>query len=546
MRHSVNPKQIPLFDPDLAGYSAVALRRLQESWPGIFRHCILDLMPVDMIEGRFHEYLGRPTKELYSVCGLVFLMEFQDWTAEEAADAYMFDHRVHFALNLGHDLLSMTSRTIERYRALFREEECASSIMERVTRRLVELLGTSVEQQRLDSTHVFSNMALFGRTRLMRIVVRRFLTQLKRHEATSFAELPDDLRARYEQKNWEFSASKGSRAARAEIAGDMLALISRFEGIPSVSDRTTFKHLVRCFHEQCELVGDKVELRKKPGSAVLNNPSDPDATYDGHKGVGYQVQVSETCDNQNEVQLVLAAIPQTACEQDQDAVDKVLDQLEQAGDKPESLLADTGYGSDANHCECARRGVDLIAPVNNGGCDKNRFFIGDFELAADNSVLRCPAGEAPILAHYDAEKGKGSASFDADTCLTCEHLDRCPAQAHNLKFRVRHTAKQLRLAQRRSYFATPECKERYAPRSGIEGTFSRAKSVTSLGRLRVRGMPAVSMAILLKLAGINILRALGSSKMQKRLAKALLMSSFETHQQPPTLFAAHIALLLAA
>ncbi|MBT4815907.1 MAG: transposase [Lentisphaerae bacterium] len=545
MRHSNNPKQIPLFDPDLAGYSEVALRRLQESWPGIFRHCILELMPVDMIEDRFHEYMGRPTKELYSMCGLVFLMEFQDWTNEKAADAYMFDSRVHFALNLGHDRLSMTSRTIERYRALFREAKCASSVMERVTRRLVELLGTSVERQRLDSTHVFSNMALFGRTRLMRIVVRRFLTQLKRHEATSFDELPADLRARYEQKNWEFSASKGSQVAREEIAEDMLALITRFEGIPSVSDRTTFKHLVRCFHEQCELVGDKVALRKKPGNTVLNNPSDPDATYDGHKGVGYQVQVSETCDEQNEVQLVLAAIPQTACEQDQDAVGKVLDHLEEAGNKPETLLADSGYGSDANHCECAERGVDLIAPVNNGGRNKNRFFIEHFELAADNTVLRCPTGKTPSLAHYDAENGRGSASFDAEICSTCEHFDRCPVHKNRLKFRIKYTAKHLRLAQRRGHFATPECKEQYAPRSGIEGTFSRAKSVMGLGRLRVRGMTAVSMAMLLKLAGINILRALGSQAMQEHLAKAPGMSILKGHLQRLNSFALYAGPLLA-
>jgi len=384
----------------------------------------------------------------------------------------------------------MTTRTIERYRALFREEDCASLVMERVTQALVEFLGTSIEQQRLDST---------------------------------------ELRARYEQKNWEFSSSKGSSLTREEIAEDMIELLTRFEDIPRVSKRTTFNHLVRCFHEQCELVGDKVVLRKRAGSTVLNNPSDPDATYDGHKGVGYQVQVSETCDEGNETQLMLTAIPETACEQDSDAVDKVLDHLEEAGNKPKTLLADSAYGSDANHCECAERGVDLIAPVNKGGRNEDRLLIEHFELAPDNSVLCCPAGETPIIAHYDAEKGKGSASFDAETCSTCEHRHRCPAHRHKKVFRVRYTAKQLRLAQRRKDLATPKGRAQYAPRSGIEGTFSRAKSVTGLGRLRVRGTPAVSMAILLKLAGINILRALGSQKMQEHLAKTLSVSSPGSH-----------------
>ena len=37
---------------------------------------------------------------------------------------------------------------------------------------------------------------------------------------------------------------------------------------------------------------------KEISSSSLQNPSDPDAGYDAHKGQGYQVQVMETyCDS---------------------------------------------------------------------------------------------------------------------------------------------------------------------------------------------------------------------------------------------------------
>jgi hypothetical protein len=39
----------------------------------------------------FHPAIGRPTEELYSIAGLLFVMEFRDWNHEEAADAYMFN-----------------------------------------------------------------------------------------------------------------------------------------------------------------------------------------------------------------------------------------------------------------------------------------------------------------------------------------------------------------------------------------------------------------------------------------------------------------------
>lgn len=547
MRYSTDPRQMPLFDPDLAAYSGVALQRLVESWPGIFRHCILELMPVGTVERHFHEFLGRPTKELYSMCGLVFLMEFRDWTAEEAADAYMFDARVQFALNLGRDCLSMTSRTVERYRALFRIDDCAAAIMESVTGRLVELLGTSVERQRLDSTHIFSNMAMYGRTRLMKTVVKRFLAQLKRHEGDLFAGLDADLRARYEKREWGFGTGVAAAGlVREQIARDMLALITLFEGVPGVARRTTFKDLVRCFGEQCELVEGTVTLRKKTGSAALNNPSDPDATYDGHKGPGYQAQVSETCDEANETQLLLVAVPQTACEQDNDAVEVVLDQLERTGNTPATLLADTNYGSDANHQECARRGVDLVTPVNCGGRSPDRLAIDDFELEDDSSVRSCPAGHAPLDTRYDAEKGKGYASFDGEACSACENFGRCPVQVHGQRARIKYTAAQLRLAQRKAYLATSEGAALYAWRSGIEGTFSLAKSVTGIGRLRVRGKPSVFMSILLKTAGINILRALGSESMRKRLAEAFRKARNRDRRQATSTPAPHFAPLRAA
>jgi hypothetical protein len=63
---------------------------------------------------------------------------------------------------------------------------------------------------------------------------------------------------------------------------------------------TSFKLLVRLFKEQCiveEHDGEKIPVAK-PNKDVpsdsLQNPSDPDAGYCGHKGQGFQVQLMET------------------------------------------------------------------------------------------------------------------------------------------------------------------------------------------------------------------------------------------------------------
>jgi len=92
----------------------------------------------------------------------------------------------------------MSERTVERYKKLVVEDNLAAEIMNDMTMALVEKLDLSVEVQRLDSTHIFSDMAQFGRTRMMGVAVKRFLTQLKRHDAAAFESLPESLRVRYQ------------------------------------------------------------------------------------------------------------------------------------------------------------------------------------------------------------------------------------------------------------------------------------------------------------------------------------------------------------
>jgi len=69
--------------------------------------------------------------------------------------------------------------------------------MHEVTGCLVQLIELDIARQRLDSTHVFSNMANFGRTRILAVTVKRFLTQVKRHAPGAYDALPEELWTRY-------------------------------------------------------------------------------------------------------------------------------------------------------------------------------------------------------------------------------------------------------------------------------------------------------------------------------------------------------------
>jgi len=185
MHKIVNPQQTRLFDPFDSVLTEKTRKRLLDGWPGVFRHVILELMPVDAVSGYFDPTMGRSTKELYSIAGLLLIQEFMDWTKDEALDAYSFHTNVHYALNLEPVTHDISKRTLERYINLFEEDDLAKATMDEITTTLVEVLGIKIDKQRLDSTHIFSDMASFGRTRLMGVAIKRFFTQVIRLKKTA-------------------------------------------------------------------------------------------------------------------------------------------------------------------------------------------------------------------------------------------------------------------------------------------------------------------------------------------------------------------------
>ena len=556
VRRLVDPNQVDTSNEFLDILSPVALRRLQESWQHLFRRVILELLPANALAAHFHDVMGRPTKELYSVAGLLLIKEFMDWTNERAADCYMFDVSVQYALNLQPQQQSMCQRTVERYNKLFREDELASQIMQQVTVNLVERLELDVSRQRLDSTHVQSNMATFGRTRLMGVAIRGFLIQLLRTDESAYGALPEDLRKRYEPSRHQlFGGWKKDddwTVHRLTVAQEMHMLIERFAKHAVVGILPRYQMMAVVFGQQCEVKLDKVEVRKAPGGDIVVNPSDPDATLDGHKGSGYQLQLSETCSPDNETQLIVSAIPEQAHQSDSEAMKKVLDDLYENDLLPTEMVADTAYGGDDNFCRCKMVGVELIAPVP-GKCSEQKasgevFTETDFPVEErevidsygkthiNPFITSCPAGLTPHRSHYHHSIGKMEILHFPETCRNCSLQAKCPARYVCGWMVVTIHAKPLRISQRRKTQETDEFKIKYRRRSGIESTNSLLKRVTGLGRLRVRGKASVFQSLLLKVAGWNILRAASSKRLMcslKGLFAALvrLIEHLKKHAQ---------------
>ena len=102
--------------------------------------------------------------------------------------------------------------------------------------------------------------------------------------------------------------------------------------------------------------------------------------------------------------------------------------------------------------------------------------------------------------------------------LTPEMCD-CPVKRAKRSATISYDAKALRLAGRRAQEKTEAYRESYRFRAGEEGTMSDLDRITGIKRLRVRGMPQVRLAAVLKATGLNILRATTFKNRLRRVEK---------------------------
>ncbi|MDO9515301.1 MAG: transposase, partial [Syntrophales bacterium] len=426
MIHTKDHKTGYLFDPwDHLGPKRRKL--MEQSWAGLFREHILQELPVHKIARYFTEGFGRPTKELYMALGAIILQQAHDLTDDETLCQLAFSEQWHYALDItsvSDDATYMSPKTLWNMRKIVTDNELDSIIFNQTTDTLAKVFNVDISKQRLDSVHIRSNMRSLGRIRIFAVTIRKFLVNLKRHHKELFETIDERFIDRYLTKNASgcFSMVKPSESAKTldMVSSDLFELVQIFKDNTDIVSMSTYKLMERVLKEQCIITdtdnGKAVTLKKSKdiSSDSLQNPSDPDATYDGHKGQGYQVQIMETYTEKQKkaadgsegssegvqeddpdavptLNLITHVEVQTACKSDANALIPAIESADERGLAPDELLADSLYGSDDN-CETAKElGTEVIAPTM-GSQKEDVIPLSDFTFSEKGKVISCPEG----------------------------------------------------------------------------------------------------------------------------------------------------------
>jgi hypothetical protein len=510
-------------------FSERKLKLLSSSWAGVFRTDVLPLLYSEEIVKLYSEKMGRPTKELYSLIGAVVLQQFFDLTDEETVSELAFNQQWHFALECFNEADQVVcTKTLWSMRENIVSKKLDKVFFSAATKNFIEKFEVDTCYQRIDSVHVHSNMARLSRIKILVNTLIKFLRNLKRQDLELFEE--ESIQAILEKYLSQTNDSYFGKIKPSEtenrlqsIANDIYSVKKRFANEEKISSMSSFKLLLRVFDEHCTVEEETVKVKssKEVSSDSVQNPSDSDAGYCGHKGQGYQTQLMETytpktdedTSKKPQLNVITYVDTESADKHDAHALQPAIDHVQEQCIDCKNILTDTPYGGEKNISEAKEKGVDVTAPTP-GKPSERGFELFEFNLET-YEITACPAGKSPDKIRHN-KKSSITATWYFEKCENCKFCEECPTQKSKKGRLIRYYKNSAKSSLRRKYEESAEFKEAYRFRGGIEATNSRFIHMTGARRSRYRGLDKMIFSQTLKALAINVFRV---TKFKKKMVK---------------------------
>jgi hypothetical protein len=338
---------------------------------------------------------------------------------------------------------------------------------------------------------------------------------------------PDDWYERYGQRASDdrLPQREAARAALAVTVGaDGLALLDAVDAADApgwLREVPAVQTLRVTWIQQSDRDQQGLRWRSKgelpPGALAIGSPYDTDARYGIKRGVGwrgYKAHFTQTCEP-DRPHLIVHVATTVATTADVDTMSARHADLARTGLLPAEHLVDAGYTS-VDHILDARadHGVELVGPLppDSGwqARDEQGVDLSRFAIDWDQRQVICPNGKTSRNWRQRTSRNGLpiiQATFRAPDCTPCPDRARCtrsPVLARHLTFRPRtqyETQHQIRAEQ-----ATDSWRDRYAHRSGVEGTIAQASRRSDVHHARYRGLAKTHLQHVLTALALNLVR----------------------------------------
>jgi len=523
--------QMPLLS-SLSALPQRVLQRLKDSWADTFYREVFVRIPEAIFAVLYSDEPSRPNIPVNVFVGLETFKAGYGWSDKELYDHYCFDAQVRYALgyrDLSDGYFDLRTLYNFRQRVAKHMQETGENLIdvafEHITDEQIEAYQLKTDQQRVDSTMIASNIREMTRVQLLVEVLQRVHRMLDEADREQYEEAFEPF-TKGTSGQYTYRLKGEDLPDQMQCIGELMRRLVE-ELAPRYGEEPAYQVLRRVFEEH--FVVEETALRTKEGSELsassLQSPDDWEATYREKRGeghVGYVANVAETCNPENDFQLIVKVQTESNNADDAAMLDEALPELKERTDV-KKVYTDGAFNSPAVDDTMQEQEVEQIQTAIRGRKpSEEKVSLDDFEweTAADGKPEKatCPNGQH-VAVTPGRKKHRYRAAFDAETCKHCPHLEQCrtrPLQRTPERV-LRCSQQEVNVALRRQRSAEARASGRN-PRAAVEATMRSLKHPFGNGKLPVRGKERVSM-MMVESAAMSNLRRIHRHQVRQRKAQ---------------------------
>jgi hypothetical protein len=198
---------------------------------------------------------------------------------QQALDAFGFDIRWRYALDVKDEDAYLSRRSLVEFRrrltTIDPNMDIIRAIFDQISKTAIKKLGLSTKDQRVDSTHIVSNICTRGRLDLFDRTIKVFIKSL---DKSQFGRIPNNIQRWYrrEPDGW-FGLGPTERQVKLEqLARYLNKLIILFKNDKPVVSGEPYQLLIRLFNEQCDVIQKKssksIKVKRRTKGETLQSP----------------------------------------------------------------------------------------------------------------------------------------------------------------------------------------------------------------------------------------------------------------------------------
>lgn len=515
--------------------------RLESSWAGAFYREFfvrIDELPYAVL---FSAKDSRPNIPINVLVALEVLKAGFNWSDEDLHDAFCFNLQVRHALGYrtlgdGH----FTLRTVYnfRHRLSVYAQRTGTNLFEQSFEQIADgqmaAFKVKTGKVRMDSSQIASNIRNFSRLHLLVEVLHRVHRILSEQDRTRLAEVfAPYLKGNASQYVYRVKSDEG--AAHMQRLGDVMQGL--LTGLAAAyGERPAYHMLQRVFTEHFLVepasrprpgepppetgespseTGGRLKTGKELRADSLQSPDDPEASFrtkNGGSFKGYAVNITETCDPDNELQLIAKVQTQPNVTNDDDLLIAAIPSLTQRLHLQE-VYTDGGYNSAESATLLREQGITHVQTAIRGHAPHRWLGLDTFTIDGGEPdglrTITCPGGQTVTVERVVSkhELPHYRAYFDAQLCQACPLQDRCRVSSKNsisLR-RLSFDYHDVEIARRRQRIVRDH-HERQNLRVAVESTIGSLKQPYNYGQLPVRGQFRINSLLLGGAAMANVRR----------------------------------------